>query len=126
MAIYRTVNTNVRSISKHEAKMQAKCRNAIKAARQAELAAEEAAKPKMDFIIGGTRAENIAAYKRRLHELAKIQNKRYLTKSEAAEMNKLVHYLQVEPFLADIFREMREESEKYPQYIKDVPEWAQN
>lgn len=126
MAIYRTVNTNVRSISKHEAKMQAKCRNAIKAARQAELAAEEAAKPKMDFIIGGTRAENIAAYKRRLHELAEIQRKRYLTKREAAEVNKLVHYLQVEPFLADIFREMQEESEKYPQYLHDVPEWAQN
>lgn len=124
--VYRTVNHDVYRPSKYEAKMAAKCRKAAKAARQAELAAEEAAKPKMDFIIGGTRAENIAAYKRRLHELAKIQRERYLTKKEAAEINKLVHYLQVEPFLSDIFREMQEESEKYPQYLHDVPEWAQN
>ena len=124
MAIYRTVNTDVYRPSKYEAKMAAKCRKAAKAARQAELAAEEAAKPKMDFIIGGTRAENIAAYKKRLHELAEIQSKRYLTKKEAAEINKLVHYLRVEPFLADIFREMAEESKKYAQYLHEVPEWA--
>ena len=124
--VYRTVNHDVYRPSKYEAKMAAKCRKAAKAARQAELAAEEAAKPKMDFIIGGTRAENIAAYKKRLHELANIQRKRYLTNGEAAEVNKLVHYLQVEPFLADIFREMQEESEKYHQYLHDVPAWSQN
>lgn len=123
--VYKTVNKGVHRPTKREIRELHANRWANKAI-EAAAKAEDAAKPKPEFIVGGTRAENIAAYKKRLHELAKIQRKRYLTKSEAAEMNKLVHYLQVEPFLADIFREMREESEKYPQYIKDVPEWAQN
>lgn len=122
--VYRTVNKGVHRPTKREIRELHANRWVNKAIEAAK--AEDAAKPKPEFIVGGTRAENIAAYKKRLHELAKIQRKRYLTKGEAAEMNKLVHYLQVEPFLADIFREMREESEKYPQYIKDVPEWAQN
>lgn len=123
--VYRTVNKGVHRPTKREIRELHANRwanNAIEAAAKA----EDAVKPKPEFIIGGTRAENIAAYKRRLHELAKIQRKRYLTKREAAEINKLIHYLQVEPFLSDIFREMQEESEKYPQYLHDVPEWAQN
>lgn len=125
MAIYRTYNHDVPRLSKHEAKMQAKARNARKAAERKIEAERKAAEPKMDWIVGGTRAENIAAYKRRLHELAEIQSRRYLTRKEAAEIERLCYLLKVEPFLSDIFREMREESEKYPQYIKDVPEWAQ-
>lgn len=122
--VYKTVNQGVHRPTKREIRELHANRWANKAIDAAK--AEDAAKSKSEFIIGGTRAENIAAYKRRLHELAEIQSKRYLTKSEAAEINKLVHYLQVEPFLADIFREMREESEKYPQYLHEVPEWAQN
>ena len=122
--VYKTVNKGVHRPTKREIRELHANRWANKAIEAAK--AEDAAKPKPEFIVGGTRAENIAAYKKRLHELAKIQRKRYLTKREAAEVNKLVHYLQVEPFLADIFREMREESEKYPQYLHDVPEWAQN
>ena len=123
--VYRTVNKGVHRPTKREIRELHANRWANKAI-EAAAKAEDAAKPKPEFIVGGTRAENIAAYKKRLHELAKIQRKRYLTKREAAEVNKLVHYLQVEPFLADIFREMQEESEKYPQYLHDVPEWAQN
>lgn len=123
--VYRTVNKGVHRPTKREIRELHANRWANKAI-EAAAKAEDAAKPKPEFIVGGTRAENIAAYKKRLHELAKIQNKRYLTKREAAEINKLIHYLQVEPFLADIFREMQEESEKYPQYLHDVPEWAQN
>ena len=122
--VYRTVNKGVHRPTKREIRELHANRWANKAIEAAK--AEDAAKPKPEFIIGGTRAENIAAYKKRLHELAEIQRKRYLTKREAAEVNKLVHYLQVEPFLADIFREMQEESEKYHQYLHDVPEWAQN
>lgn len=51
---------------------------------------------------------------------------RKLTDSEIRELRKLDLYAKTEPYIADIFREMAEESEKYPQYIKDVPEWAQN
>lgn len=123
--VYRTVNKGVHRPTKREIRELHANRWANKAI-EAAAKAEDAAKPKPEFIVGGTRAENIAAYKKRLHELAKIQNKRYLTKREAAEINKLIHYLQVEPFLSDIFREMQEESEKYPQYLHDVPEWAQN
>lgn len=123
--VYRTVNKGVHRPTKREIRELHANRWANKAI-EAAAKAEDAAKPKPEFIVGGTRAENIAAYKKRLHELAQIQRKRYLTKSEAAEINKLIHYLQVEPFLADIFREMQEESEKYPQYLHDVPEWAQN
>lgn len=123
--VYKTVNKGVHRPTKREIRELHANRWANKAI-EAAAKAEDAAKPKPEFIIGGTRAENIAAYKRRLHKLAEIQSKRYLTKSEAAEINKLVHYLQVEPFLADIFREMQEESEKYPQYLHEVPEWAQN
>jgi len=123
--VYKTVNKGVHRPTKREIRELHANRWANKAI-EAAAKAEDAAKPKPEFIVGGTRAENIAAYKKRLHELAKIQRKRYLTKKEAAEVNKLVHYLQVEPFLADIFREMQEESEKYPQYLHDVPEWAQN
>lgn len=122
--VYKTVNKGVHRPTKREIRELHANRWANKAIEAAK--AEDAAKPKPEFIIGGTRAENIAAYKKRLHELAKIQSKRYLTKSEAAEIKKLCHYLQVEPFLADIFREMQEESEKYPQYLHEVPEWAQN
>ena len=123
--VYKTVNKGVHRPTKREIRELHANRWANKAI-EAAAKAEDAAKPKPEFIVGGTRAENIAAYKKCLHELAKIQRKRYLTKKEAAEVNKLVHYLQVEPFLADIFREMQEESEKYPQYLHDVPEWAQN
>lgn len=123
--VYKTVNKGVHRPTKREIRELHANRWANKAI-EAAAKAEDAAKPKPEFIVGGTRAENIAAYKKRLHELAQIQRKRYLTKSEAAEINKLIHYLQVEPFLADIFREMQEESEKYPQYLHDVPEWAQN
>lgn len=123
--VYRTVNKGVHRPTKREIRELHANRWANKAI-EAAAKAEDAAKPKPEFIVGGTRAENIAAYKKRLHELAEIQRKRYLTKREAAEINKLIHYLQVEPFLSDIFREMQEESEKYPQYLHDVPEWAQN
>lgn len=106
--------------TKHEFRAASRKR---RAARRAAKAAEPQ-KPQMDFIVGGERAENVRKWAKRQAQLEKIAKVRYLTDKEAKELRKLDLLLGVEPYLADIFHEMAEESEKYAQYIKDVPEWA--
>ena len=61
---------------------------------------------------------------RRRAELEKISLKRYLTDAEVKELRRLDYLAKVDAELWIIEREMREESEKYAQYVHDVPEWA--
>lgn len=64
---------------------------------------------------------------RRQRELERISEKRYLTDAEIKELRKLDYLIALdggdfEKFLAD----WKEESEKYDQYVHEVPEWAKN
>lgn len=68
-------------------------------------------------------AERVNRIQRRA-ELEKIAEKRYLTDSEVKELRKLDYLAKVDSELWLIERDMREESEKYAQYVHDVPEWA--
>lgn len=68
-------------------------------------------------------AERVNRIQRRA-ELEKIAEKRYLTDSEVKELRKLDYLAKVDAELWTIERDMREESEKYAQYVHDVPEWA--
>lgn len=61
---------------------------------------------------------------RRRAELEKISFERYLTDAEVKELRKLDYLAKVDAEMWIIEREMREESEKYAQYVHDVPEWA--
>lgn len=61
---------------------------------------------------------------RRRAELEKISFERYLTDAEVKELRKLDYLAKVDAEMWMIEREMREESEKYAQYVHDVPEWA--
>ena len=63
---------------------------------------------------------------RRREQLEKISEKRYLTDAEVKELRKLDYLAKVDESLYLVEREMREESEKYAQYVHDVPEWAKN
>lgn len=72
-------------------------------------------------------ADKIAEINRRIRrreQLEKIAEKRYLTDAEVKELRKLDYLAKVDESLYIVEREMREESEKYAQYVHDVPEWA--
>lgn len=74
-------------------------------------------------------ADKIAEINRRIRrreQLEKIAEKRYLTDAEVKELRKLDYLAKVDESLYLVEREMREESEKYAQYVHDVPEWAKN
>lgn len=72
-------------------------------------------------------ADKIAEINRRIRrreQLEKIAEKRYLTDAEVKELRKLDYLAKVDESLWLVEREMREESEKYAQYVHDVPKWA--
>lgn len=72
-------------------------------------------------------ADKIAEINRRIRrrsQLEKIAEKRYLTDAEVKELRKLDYLAKIDESLWLVEREMREESEKYAQYVHDVPEWA--
>jgi len=72
-------------------------------------------------------ADKIAEINRRIRrreQLEKIAEKRYLTDAEVKELRKLDYLAKVDEELWLVERDMREESEKYAQYVHDVPEWA--
>lgn len=74
-------------------------------------------------------ADKIAEINRRIRrreQLEKTAEKRYLTDAEVKELRKLDYLAKVDESLYLVEREMREESEKYAQYVHDVPEWAKN
>lgn len=62
----------------------------------------------------------------RRKQLLAIAERRYLTDAEVKELRRVDYLLAVIPYMGSLLRDMKAEAERYPQYIKEVPEWAKN